>query len=66
MSHNIATKPKNEQDAIQHDLMASLWAYKEKRGLMSKPEIFKFIHQHYSEPALQEHIISRYEYFKVM
>ena len=64
MSHNIATKPKAEQDAIQHDLMASLWAYKEKRGLMSRPEIIKFIHQQFSEPQLQEHLMARYEYFK--
>ena len=64
MSHNIATKPKEEQDAIQHDLMASLWAYKERRGLMSRPEIIKFIHQEFAEPQLQEHLMSRYEYFK--
>ena len=66
MIHNIAVKPKHEQDAIQHDLMASYWAYKEKRGIMSKPEIFKFIHQQFSDPALHEHLIQRYEYFKAM
>ncbi len=66
MSHNIAALPKNEQDAIQHDLMASFWAYKEKRGLMSRPEIIKFIHQQFSDPALQEHLMARYEYFKSM
>jgi len=66
MSHNIAIKPKHEQDTIQYDLMASFWAYKEKRGLMSKPEIFKYIHQHFHDPALQEHLIQRYEYFKAM
>lgn len=64
MSHNIASKPKAEQDAIQHDLMASFWAYKEKRGLMSKPEIFKYIHQHFQDPSLQEHLIARYEFYK--
>jgi len=66
MSHNIATKPKAEQDQIQHDLMASYWAYKERNGLMSKPEIFKYIHQHFTDPALQDHLIQRYEYFKAM
>lgn len=66
MSHNIATKPKHEQDAIQHDLMASFWAYKEKRGLMSRPEIIKYIHQHFQEPVLQEHLMQRYEFFKTM
>jgi hypothetical protein len=66
MSHNIAIKPKQEQDAIQYDLLASFWAYKEKRGLMSKPEIFKHIHNVYQEPALQEHLIQRYEYYKAM
>ena len=66
MIHNIAVKPKAEQDAIQHDLMASFWAYKEKRGTMSKPEIFKLIHQQFADPALQEHLIRRYEYFKAM
>ena len=66
MSHNIATKSKQEQDEIQHDLMASYWAYKERNGLMSKPEIFKYIHQHISDSALQEHLITRYEYFRTM
>ena len=66
MKHNIAAKPRSEQDAIQHDLMASFWAYKEKRGLMSKPEIFKFIHQNFHDPKLQDHLISRYEYYKTM
>ena len=64
MSHNIATKSKQEQDTIQYDLMASLWAYKEKRGLMSKPEIFKYIHNHFHDAALQEYLVQRYEYFK--
>ena len=64
MSHNIATKSKQEQETIQHDLMSSYWAYKERRGLMSKPEIFKYIHQHFSDPALQDHLIQRYEYYK--
>lgn len=66
MSQNIATKTKHEQDIIQYDLLSSLWAYKEKRGIMSKPEIFKHIHQEYSDPALQEYLIQRYEYFKAM
>lgn len=66
MSHNIAVKPRHEQDAIQHDLLASMWAYKERKGLMSKPDIFKFIHQHYPNPELQEHLIKRYEFFKTM
>lgn len=66
MSHNIATKSKLEQENIQYDLMASLWAYKERRGLMSKPEIFKFIHQQFTEVSLQEHLIQRYEYYKMM
>ncbi|MUH73545.1 DUF3283 family protein [Psychrosphaera haliotis] len=64
MSHNIATMPQKEQDAIQHDLMASFWAYKEKRGLMSRPEIIKYIHQHFLEADLQQHLMDRYEYFK--
>ena len=66
MSHNIASMPKVEQDRIQHDLMASYWAYKEKHGLMSKPEIFKYIHQHITDSALQDHLIQRYEYYKTM
>ena len=66
MSHNIATKSKQEQDTIQYDLLSSLWAYKEKRGLMSKPEIFKYIHNEYTDPAMQEYLIQRYEYFKAM
>mgnify|MGYP005989214313 CR=1 FL=1 len=66
MSYNIAIKPQTEQDAIQHDLMASFWAYKEKRGLMSRPEIIKYIHQHFAEPSLQEHLMQRYEFFKSM
>ena len=66
MSHNIASKPQSEQDAIQHDLMASFWAYKEKRGLMSRPEIIKYIHQHFADPALQEHLRARYDYFKTL
>lgn len=66
MSFNIATKSKQEQDTIQYDLLASFWAYKEKRGLMSKPEIFKHIHAQYHDPALQEYLIQRYEYFKAM
>ena len=66
MSHNIATKSKQEQDRIQHDLMASYWAYKERNGLMSKPEIFKYIHQHFVDVALQDHLIKRYEYYKTM
>lgn len=64
MSHNIATKSKQEQDTIQYDLMASYWAYKEKRGLMSKPEIFKFIHANFHDAALQEYLVQRYEHFK--
>lgn len=66
MSHNIATKSKQEQDTIQYDLLTSFWAYKEKRGLMSKPEIFKHIHAEYQDPAMQEYLIQRYEYFKAM
>lgn len=66
MKFNIAEKPKQEQDAIQYDLMASFWAYKEKRGLMSKPEIYKYIHNHFQEPTLQEHLIQRYEHYKLM
>lgn len=66
MSHNIAAKTSHEQDLIQYDLMASLWAYKEKRGIMNKPDIFKFIHQQYADPQLQEYLIQRYEYFKMM
>jgi hypothetical protein len=66
MVHNIAVKTKQEQEAIQYDLITSFWAYKEKRGLMSKPEIFKYIHQHYAEPAIQDHLIARYEYYKTL
>lgn len=64
MSYNIAKKSKAEQLAIQHDLMASFWAYKEKKGLMSKPEIFKFIQQNFSDPAVRDHLIKRYEAYK--
>lgn len=64
MSHNIATKTKQEQDTIQYDLITSFWAHKEKRGLMTKPDIFKTIHQQYSDPALQDYLIQRYEYFR--
>jgi hypothetical protein len=66
MSHNIAIKSKQEQDAIQYDLMASFWAYKEKKGLMSKPEVFKFIQQNFPNPELQDHLIKRYEDYKMM
>jgi len=66
MVHNIAVKSKQEQDTIQYDLMASFWAYKEKRGLMSKPDVFKHIHQQFPDPALQDYLIQRYEYFKTM
>ena len=66
MVHNIAVKSKQEQDTIQYDLMASFWAYKEKRGLMSKPDVFKYIHQQFPDPALQDYLIQRYEYFKTM
>lgn len=66
MSHNIADKTKQEQDRIQYDLLTSFWAYKEKRGLMTKPDIFKMIHQQYPEPAMQDYLIKRYEYFKTM
>ena len=66
MTQNIAKKTKQQQDTIQYDLMTSYWAYKEKRGLMSKPEIFKHIHHHYQDPNLQEYLIQRYEYYKHM
>lgn len=64
MVHNIAVKSKDEQEAIQYDLITSFWAYKEKRGLMSKPEIFKHIHQEYTDPKIQEHLIARYEHYR--
>lgn len=66
MVHNIAVKSKEEQELIQYDLISSFWAYKEKRGLMSKPEIFKHIHNEYSDPNVQEHLIARYEYYKTL
>lgn len=66
MVHNIAVRTKQEQEEIQYDLMTSYWAYKEKRGLMSKPEIFKYIHQNYTDVGVQEHLISRYEYYKTL
>jgi hypothetical protein len=64
VSHNIATKSKQEQEAIQYDLMSSYWAYKERRGFMSKPEKFKYIHQHFTDATIQDHLIQRYEYYK--
>jgi len=66
MSHNIAVMPKQEQDRIQYDLLTSFWAYKEKRGIMTKPDVFKTIHQQYTDPALQDYLIQRYEYFRAM
>jgi hypothetical protein len=66
MTFNIATKTKQEQDLIQYDLLTSFWAHKEKRGLMSKPEIFKHIHAEYQDQRLQEYLIQRYEFFKHM
>ena len=65
MSHNIAIKTKEEQEAIQHDLLTALWAHKVQKGLMSQPQIIKTI-QEYQDPELRQHLMSRFEYYKAL
>ncbi|WP_199610094.1 hypothetical protein [Flocculibacter collagenilyticus] len=66
MTVNIAQWPKAKQEAIQHDLMASLWVHNVKIGKMSKADIEFKIRDTFNNPELQQHLRNRVDYYMHM